>query len=766
MTQLAQQHIGGLSTWRKFAFLFSAICALISLALVIVFVIWHLTDKASVEKQALKDAVQIAVNDAAAINEALHNIQVIAKEVAKDLSSGELTPAGLEERLVDELRRNPNASAVTVAYRPEFVPESVRSLGRHIYAPFSMKNEQGDIEIVILDDQFDYTAPDGSLSRDGQEMKTNWYHGPLEAKEVVWGEPYFSPGTQKYWAGVGTPFYLPAGGNGELTVAGVVDVSLELRQFQKLLATVTMEERLASGNEEEDRPAAGYQFLVSQSGVVIVSPIPFEEILTQQKTLKDFDADLSIAVLERMHEEERKTDKPAVVEHTDAVSGQDQWLSFAPVGRAGWWLGIVLDQKQFRSDKVEDRWRRQQIGVALAVMGFMFFGSVIVLRAYRGGNRGLWTASVVFSVLSISAISYLWFISITNESRDDDRNILLVERATTEKVISNFMLKNSDLITVPTGIYVQSVEFTSANNVTVTGYIWQRYPADLPENFAGIKPSEPAPGLSLTPGFIFPEADSITVSEVYRQVQDNGDEVIGWDFRTVLRQQFDYAKYPFDREDVWIRMWHKDFDKSVMLTPDLASYPSTDPESKPGLDIHDFVLEDWDTTRSFFSYRQNRYNTDFGIENVARTVEIPELYFNIGLKRRFINAFVSNLIPIIVVSFLLFAVLLTVKSRRDDGNLLGFSTSGVLSFSAALFFVVIVAHVNLRTSLAAQGIIYLELFYFLMYGAILSVAINSLTVASSAGGWFVRYGDNLIARLIYWPVITGLLLAFTLVAFW
>jgi len=138
----------------------------------------------------------------------------------------------------------------------------------------------------------------------------------------------------------------------------------------------------------------------------------------------------------------------------------------------------------------------------------------------------------------------------------------------------------------------------------------------------------------------------------------------------------------------------------------------------------------------------------------------------VALQRRFINAFVSNLIPIIVVALLLFAVLLTVASRQQDGaNLTGFSTSAVLSFCAALFFVVIIAHVNLRTSLAAQGIIYLELFYFLMYGAILSVAINSILIASPVNLSLIRYKDNFIARLLYWPVIIGVLLALSLAAF-
>lgn len=144
---------------------------------------------------------------------------------------------------------------------------------------------------------------------------------------------------------------------------------------------------------------------------------------------------------------------------------------------------------------------------------------------------------------------------------------------------------------------------------------------------------------------------------------------------------------------------------------------------------------------------------------------MPELYFNVALQRRFINAFISNLIPIIVVAFLLFAVLIIITPQREGVTLLGFSASAALSFCAALFFVVIIAHVNLRANLAAQGIIYLEIFYFFLYGAILSVAVNAILIASPINVALVQYKGNFIARLLYWPVLLGLLLAVTLAAF-
>ena len=110
-------------------------------------------------------------------------------------------------------------------------------------------------------------------------------------------------------------------------------------------------------------------------------------------------------------------------------------------------------------------------------------------------------------------------------------------------------------------------------------------------------------------------------------------------------------------------------------------------------------------------------------------------------------------------------MLWTVRVNPDSAQLLGFNSAAVLGFCAALFFVVIVAHTSLRESLAAQRIVYLEYFYFVLYIAILGVAVNSIQIASPAASRWVRHGDNLPARLLFWPILTISLLWITVVAF-
>ena len=71
----------------------------------------------------------------------------------------------------------------------------------------------------------------------------------------------------------------------------------------------------------------------------------------------------------------------------------------------------------------------------------------------------------------------------------------------------------------------------------------------------------------------------------------------------------------------------------------------------------------------------------------------------------------------------------------------------------------------LRDSLAAQGVVYIESFYFILYGAILAVSANSILVAARLDNNLLLYRDNLIARLLYWPIMLGITLIVTWFSF-
>ena len=116
---------------------------------------------------------------------------------------------------------------------------------------------------------------------------------------------------------------------------------------------------------------------------------------------------------------------------------------------------------------------------------------------------------------------------------------------------------------IPTGLYIESLQFKGPYNVLASGYVWQRYANDLPLK-------------DLDKGFVLPEADYVRSDVVYRAQQGN-EELIGWSFQATLREQFDYDRYPLDRNQIWLQLWHKDFERNVYLAPDLGAYTSLDP---------------------------------------------------------------------------------------------------------------------------------------------------------------------------------------------
>jgi len=100
------------------------------------------------------------------------------------------------------------------------------------------------------------------------------------------------------------------------------------------------------------------------------------------------------------------------------------------------------------------------------------------------------------------------------------------------------------------------------------------------------------------------------------------------------------------------------------------------------------------------------------------------------------------------------------------GFLFGFDTANVLAFTAALFFVLILGHIDLRSKLNAQTIIYLEYFFFVMYATILAVSVNAIMFVSHSRLHLIQFQDNLVPKLLYWPLFLGVLLAITLGVFY
>ncbi|NNG01118.1 MAG: hypothetical protein HKM93_17135 [Desulfobacteraceae bacterium] len=359
-----------------------------------------------------------------------------------------------------------------------------------------------------------------------------------------------------------------------------------------------------------------------------------------------------------------------------------------------------------------------------------------------------WLLSIVISAAAIGAIGYKWFlvqrihgVDINVVRNSSDLKKLLQARDTVE-------FKNGRRpYHIPTGFFIQSLAFMTPSDINITGYIWQKYPEDFPKD--------------IQKGFIFPEevtsANTILKKAYTYEGTENKKtyELTGWYFDVTVRQSFDYSNYPLDFLTVWIRLWAEDFanDNRVLFVPDFKSYARTDRKTF-GLDL-DIVPGEWEIDETFFSYNNIPYDTNFGFFNEVKDHSYKEFFINLGMQRKFINAFVINLVPLFVVALLLFAQMMIVTGSQDLVDKFGFSTSGAIATCSALFFVVLLAHVQVRSQFSGSGLVYIEYFYLVMYIVILLIALNAYVFSLGKLRRFnlIHYRDNFIPKVAYWPIV-------------
>jgi hypothetical protein len=388
--------------------------------------------------------------------------------------------------------------------------------------------------------------------------------------------------------------------------------------------------------------------------------------------------------------------------------------------------------------------------IVLATVAVMAL-AVVMFRPERGDLAALVATSAAWSLSLFAAVIVAWVAVAVADRQDQWHGTPIASLAEADAYLARHLPPGSDPVRIPTGVLIQSMEFLSGDNVQVTGFVWQRYGPELPAD--------------LVRGVVFAEGveEAYDAEEAYRY-EENGVETIGWYFAATLRQPFDYTKFPFDKQDLWIRLWSRDFNRDVVLVPDFAAFHSLDAKVLPGIE-EEFVYSGWIPLYSGFSYSMQRYNTSFGIGDAPESYSYPELYFNLVLDRHFVGPFFEHIVFAIAVACLLFGLLVI---TTDDEQLKGrfqLSTAGVLGAASGLLFAVILKHNQLRAIVGTQGISYIEAIPIVLYGVIVGVVLNAILVASPLDVRVVRHRNNLWPVLAYWPVLSGFLLAATLIVF-
>lgn len=534
------------------------------------------------------------------------------------------------------------------------------------------------------------------------KINTDWYRLPLEQNKSMWMEPQVGKAAKRMVIDYVSPFYLPNKTHTKENQAGVVVYSASVDTVNRYITKMLL------GN-------TSYGYVVAKNGIILSHP-------------------LSEKVGKRVKVMPGKAGK--LRKYTDKSMGTAFWKFELPLKNLDWVIRINLDKQNFLQ-LPEIKLSQVSWMILTGLLTFLFL-SLVLFRVDKGTTSRLWAASIASSILFIIAIIFLWYFHLLFMQPNVGTKI------TDQASLNKYLLLHGDInkskpeIYIPTGILVTNIYFPSHNRVALSGYLWQRYP----ENLVSDK----------SVGFLFPQQAGLTsVRKISEENQGNKRLVI-WHFDTNVRQALNPAAYPLDKESVSIPIVHKNIAENFVLVPDLDGYRSLNPQSLPGIDAHT-ILEDWIFQHSFFSYKLDTPNAYFGLDRTHIKQGVPELNFNIVIARNILNPLFSYLIPLLFVAFMLFAIVMSGK------------TTHIISYAGAMLIVITVTHVSLRESIAVQGISYMETFYLVLYPMIVAITVNFLLRAGIRRFQFLHFRDNLIPKLLYWPVILAVNFIVTLIMF-
>ncbi len=447
-------------------------------------------------------------------------------------------------------------------------------------------------------------------------------------------------------------------------------------------------------------------------------------------------------------------------------TGQSLWLHDQAMDKGSWHIATVVETEvDFASIKAKNKTLLLFVITALATLVIY---SLLILRVKDGETKEYWHLVKTFSVLSVIAIGMIWSIKLSMPHPNENSEYQLKDKTGLAHAIAQkkhqyqTSLVHSNIADIPAislGLRVDSMSINDGG-VNLIGLVWLKNTDCLTSAQQGQqKQSSTCPALEDIE-LEFPEAEQIELTPHITQPNNLVKR-----FSLQVDFSIDSSIYPFERGVIPLRITTAGYNNPYRLVPDFNAYGMMNPSTKPGLS-EKLSLKGWRLHQSYFSFQPWLNTAKYSQGNALYDGELMELYFNIEVGRKFLNPFIADMVPIIVITALLFLVLMTMTKNEQHMNELGFNASTVLGYCSGLFFVLIVAHVYLREKLNIDSIAYIELFYFMMYFVILSISASAILFSSRFEQPFMAYEDGVVVKILFWPVIFFITLVFTFMTFY
>lgn len=378
------------------------------------------------------------------------------------------------------------------------------------------------------------------------------------------------------------------------------------------------------------------------------------------------------------------------------ITSQSSVMGFIKLSEIPFYLGVVsLKEDLLLESALKLNNLLTQVFVFFSVLNFFY----LIFNLKRKNNFCLYFISCFQFIL-------LFVFIITNNSYSTKKEIGKYIPVTSKIEIEKYLRKNKLFKDFKIKLDIDTIEFLGANNVKITGMIEHKN--------------------NLKNNFFFPDA-----TEYDEKIIVLNEDVVVKQFSIILRENFEYNKYPLDSNIIWLRIRSSSYDNKKIIIPDVDKYDNlVFVSSNSGIN-KDIVLNGWDIKGSFFSF--NEY-----------APEKHELLYNICLKREMLNPFISTILPILIILIIIFGILILLEEDKNESRI-----EFMLGSVSGLFFTIIISQNNLREQIGTNELLYLDYYYFLIYVILIIIVFLSFAHKYKK----ISYNKIHIFKKIFWFMI-------------
>ncbi len=529
-------------------------------------------------------------------------------------------------------------------------------------------------------------------------------------------------------------------GSGEKKLIGIVSAKISIDDFQKSL-------------DFQSLGQYGYRFLVAGDGVMLDHPD--KNLVINNFKLLDYAKSTYTAENSNNLLNAFKAKAGVSIFEKSIINGQKTIFRFEPVASTGWFTGIALIVDELT---VPNGLLKQQLMELISI--FIFFllllGLYFVLLSsssevfHKRIKQYSWFVSCIF-IAGLVCILAIYITRGANSPYEDNciTTFSQIEQYKKEQTDKALHTQSSPPQFIQTGITVNSLSVSEPNEMAeVYGTMWQRIPAGMDAKQFG--------------GILFPDQIETKMYESYR-MEENGFQVIGWNFCTRLQQDLKSSLYPFDRYSIKIRMCQPKKFESIIFVPDIASYKITSPTANPMVS-DGFSISGWNVNNTYFNFSEQPDNIDFGRRTLMESPIVKDLTLNITIERDWLSSVISMMIPIFIIMVILFSGVYMI-THENDAESFSFDANEATAIGTAFTMFLVVTIQSVRIQVIPQGILYIEKIYFMIYFAMLINVIFVVAITKQSGFLFT-YKHGIFYRYLYWPLYSGILYLITLVSFY